>query len=87
MKSIVLSSFPPQGKSILNSAAQRSSARLRYSISPHLFILSPSVLSSFVPFVPIKIHAEQWVMGLQTHTAQFGFNLIPPGPPNSISDP
>lgn len=47
---------------------------------------SLSVLPSFVPFVPIKIHAESWVMGLQTHTGQFGFNLIPPGPPNRISD-
>lgn len=46
-----------------------------------------SVLPPFVPFVPIKIHAESWVTGLQTHTGQFGFNLIPPGPPNRISDP
>lgn len=40
-----------------------------------------SVLPAFVPFAPIKIHAESWVTGLQTHTGQFGFNLIPPGPP------
>ena len=76
----------PQGKTFfLNCAAQRSSTHLRYSICPSLF-LSVFFLLLF-PLYRSKFMLSSGVVGLQTHTAQFGFNLIPPGPPNSISDP
>lgn len=75
--------FFPQGKWIFHSAPGCPKEQRSSKIEYH----SLSVLPSFVPFVPIKIHAESWVTGLQTHTGQFGFNLIPPGPPNRILDP
>lgn len=65
---------------------ERRSSEIQ-DLPPPLYSRSLSVPPSFVPFAPIKIHAEHWIVGPQTHTAQFGFNLIPPGPPNSISDP
>lgn len=64
---------------------ERHSSEIQYLPAP-LYSCSRSLPPSFVPFAPIKIHAEHCVVGLQTHTAQFSFNLIPPGPSNSISD-
>lgn len=65
---------------------ERRSSEIQDLPAP-LYSRSLSVPPSFVPFAPIKIHAEHWVVVPQTHTAQFGLNLIPPGPANSISDP